>query len=59
VRHLHAVPDDAQAALWDTRELDRLARLRQLAIETGAPNAAIRLIDKAATADEAIDKRPV
>jgi hypothetical protein len=56
VRHLHAVPDNAQAALWDTRELDRLARLRQLAIESGAPNAAIRLIDKAATADEAIDR---
>jgi hypothetical protein len=54
-RHLRAVPDDAQAALWDTRELDRLARLRQLAIETGAPADAIQLIDKAATADEAID----
>ncbi len=53
-RHLHAVPDDAQAALWDGRELDRLARLRQLAIETDAPDDAIRLIDRAATADEAI-----
>jgi hypothetical protein len=54
VRHLHVVPDDAQAALWDSRELVRLARLRQLAIETRAPADAIRLIDKAATADEAI-----
>jgi hypothetical protein len=53
-RHLSAVPDDAQPALWDGRELDRLARLRQLAIETGAPADAIRLIDMAATADEAI-----
>jgi hypothetical protein len=54
VRHLHAVRDDAQAALWDSRELERLARLRQLAIATGAPSEAIRVIDKAATADEAI-----
>ncbi len=54
-RHLRVVPDDAQTALWDSRELDRLARLRQLAIETGAPDDAIRLIDSAATADEAID----
>jgi hypothetical protein len=54
-RHLRVVPDDAQAALWDSRELDRLARLRQLAIETGAPDDAIRLIDGATTADEAID----
>src|SRR5271166_5189798 len=53
-RHLYAVPDDAQPALWDTRELERLARLRQLAVETGAPDDAIRLIDQAATADEAI-----
>jgi hypothetical protein len=54
-RHLRAVPDDAQSALWDSRELDRLARLRQLAIETGAPADALRLIDTAATAGEAID----
>jgi hypothetical protein len=53
-RHLHAVPDDAQAALWDTGELERLARLRQLAIGTGAASEAIRMIDTAATADEAI-----
>jgi hypothetical protein len=53
-RHLRAVPDDAQGALWDTRELDRFARLRRLAIETGAPDDAILLIDSAATADEAI-----
>ena len=56
VRHLHAVPDGAQAALWDIGELDRLARLRQLAIESGAPSDAIRVIDTAATADEAIGK---
>jgi Plasmid pRiA4b ORF-3-like protein len=49
------VPDDAQPALWDHRELDRLARLRQLAIKSGAPDEAIRLIDGAASADEAID----
>jgi hypothetical protein len=50
------VPDDSQAALWDSRELDRLARLRQLAIETGVPDDALRLIDSASTADEAIDR---
>jgi hypothetical protein len=54
VRHLRAVPDDAQAGLWDSGELERLARLRQLAIEAGAPTEAIRIIDRAATADEAI-----
>ncbi len=53
-RHLRVVPDDAQAALWESTELDRLARLRQLAIETGAPGEAILLIERAATADEAI-----
>ncbi|HSR86753.1 MAG TPA: plasmid pRiA4b ORF-3 family protein [Streptosporangiaceae bacterium] len=53
-RHLRAVPDDAQAALWDSSELHRLAKLRQLAMETGAPGAAIRLIDKAATAKDAM-----
>ncbi len=54
-RHLRVVPDNAQSALWDSRELDRLARLRQLAIATDAPGDAIRLIDGAATADEAIE----
>jgi hypothetical protein len=54
-RHLRVVPDDAQPALWDARELDRLARLRQLAVETAAPDDAIRLIDSAASADQAID----
>ncbi len=54
-RHLSVVPDEGQSALWDARELDRLARLRQLAIETEAPPDAIRLIDGAATADQAID----
>lgn len=55
-RHLRAVPDDGQAALWDNTELDRLARLRQLAIETNAPADAIRLIDSAGTTDEALEK---
>jgi hypothetical protein len=54
-RHLSVVPDDGQSALWAAGELDRLARLRQLAIETDAPADAIRLIDSAATADQAID----
>ncbi len=54
-RHLRVVPDDAQSALWGAGELERIARLRQLAIETGAPADAIRLIDSAATADEAIE----
>jgi len=53
-RHLHLVPDDAQAALWDRGELERLARLRQLALMSGAPGEAIRVIDRATTADEAI-----
>jgi len=54
VRHLRAVPDKAQAAMWEIGELDRLARLRQLAMQSGAPDDAIRLIENAATADEAI-----
>jgi len=49
------VPDDAQPALWDSRELRRLGRLRQLAVNTGAPEEAIRLIEGAATADEAVE----
>ncbi len=48
------MPDDPQPALWDSRELQRLARLRQLAVGTGAPEEAIRLIEGAATADEAV-----
>jgi hypothetical protein len=55
-RHLFVVPDDAQPALWDSRELRRLARLRQLAVDTGAPEEAIRLIEAAATADEALEE---
>jgi hypothetical protein len=55
-RHLSVVPDDAQPALWDSRELRRLARLRQLAVDTGAPDEAIRLIEGAATADEAVEE---
>lgn len=53
--HLFLVPDDAQPALWDSRELRRLGRLRQLAVNTGAPEEAIRLIEGAATADEALE----
>ena len=55
-RHLTVVPDDGQAALWDSSELDRLARLRQLAIETNAHPDAIRLIESATTTDQAIDR---
>ena len=48
-------PDtDVQPPLWDSEELQRLTQLRQLAIGTGAPNDAIRLIDASATADEAM-----
>ena len=50
------VPDDAQPPLWDSQELRRLARLRQLAVDTGAPAEAIRLIESAATADEAVEE---
>jgi Plasmid pRiA4b ORF-3-like protein len=50
------VPADAQPALWDSQELRRLARLRQLAVDTGAPDEAIRLIESAATADEAVEE---
>jgi len=55
-RHLYLVPDEAQPTLWDTQELRRLARLRQLAVDTGASAEAIRLIESAATADEAVRK---
>jgi hypothetical protein len=54
--HLFIVPDDAQPPLWDSGELRRLARLRQLAVDTGASEEAIRLIDGAATADEAMEQ---
>lgn len=50
------MPEDPQPALWDSRELQRLARLRQLAVGTGAPEEAIRLIEGAATADEAVEE---
>jgi Plasmid pRiA4b ORF-3-like protein len=49
-------PDDGQQELWDSQELLRLAQLRELAIATGAPKEAIRLIESAATADEAMDR---
>jgi hypothetical protein len=71
VRHLYAVPDDAlpddvqqaggepadgQQELWDSQELRHLAQLRELAIATGAPKEAIRLIESSATAEEAMDR---
>ena len=52
-RHLVAVPDD-HPAMWEAEELQRLGRLRQLAISTGAPDAALRIIGAAANADAAI-----
>ncbi len=52
-RHLAAVPDQ-QPAMWATEDLQRLASLRQLAADTGAPQEALRLIDKADNADEAL-----
>jgi hypothetical protein len=48
--------DDGQQELWDGQELRRLAQLRELAIATGAPKEAIRLIESAATAEEAMDR---
>jgi Plasmid pRiA4b ORF-3-like protein len=71
VRHLYAVPDlalpddalltdgqpsDGQQELWDSQELRHLAQLRELAIATGAPKEAIRLIESSATAEEAMDR---
>ena len=53
-RHLSVVPDDTQPALWDSRDLHRLAQLRQLALDTGAPQDALRLIDIATNADDAV-----
>ena len=53
-RHLVAVPDDPQPPLWDIGELNRLAYLRRLASETGRPAEAIRLIEAAATAEDAV-----
>ena len=55
-RHLSVAPDNVQPALWDSEELRRLARLRQLAVDTGAPEEAVRLIENAATADEAVEE---
>jgi hypothetical protein len=71
LRHLYVVPDDAQPdegkpdqaqpdnvqpELWDSQELRRLGQLRQLAIATGASKETIRLIESAATAEEAVDR---
>jgi hypothetical protein len=51
-----ARPADVQPELWDSQELRRLAQLRQLAIATGAPKEAIRLIESSATAEQAMDR---
>ena len=66
VRHLYVVPDsappdDAQSAgiqpeLWDSQDLRHLAQLHQLAISTGASKETIRLIESAATAEEAMTR---
>ena len=70
-RHLSLVPNtgvpssdadddgiggDVQPALWDAHELRRLSQLRRLAVDTEAPHEAIRLIENAASAEEAIDR---
>ena len=68
-RHLSLVPDtntgapddsgigaDIQPALWEAHELSRLSQLRRLAVDTEAPHEAIRLIENAASAEEAIDR---
>jgi len=61
-RHLYVVRDDARAAdgsqagLFDDQELRRLAQLREMAIRTGASKEAIRLIDSASTAEEAMTR---
>jgi hypothetical protein len=52
-RHLSAVPDD-QPAMWDPVELKRLDQLRQIAVDTEVPAAALHIIETAASADEAV-----
>jgi Plasmid pRiA4b ORF-3-like protein len=54
-RHLVAVPHNPQPPLWDIAEMSRLAYLRRLASETGQPAEAIRLIEAATTADDALE----
>jgi hypothetical protein len=44
-----------QQELWDSQEPDRIARLRELAVTTGAPADTIQLIDNAATAGDALE----
>jgi Plasmid pRiA4b ORF-3-like protein len=46
---------DIQPALWEAHELRRLSQLRRLAVDTEAPHEAIRLIENAASAEEAIN----
>jgi Plasmid pRiA4b ORF-3-like protein len=65
-RHLSLVPNtgvhdsgsagDVQPGLRETHELRRLSQLRRLAVDTEAPHEAIRLIENAASAEEAIDR---
>jgi Plasmid pRiA4b ORF-3-like protein len=66
-RHLSLVPDtgladgsdaarDVQPSLWDAHELRRLTQLRRLALDTDAPQEAVRLIDNATTAEDAIEQ---
>lgn len=54
-RHLSVVPDP-QPGLWDQGEFDRLAQLRRLAVDTGAPAEALRIIERSATASEAVER---
>jgi Plasmid pRiA4b ORF-3-like protein len=54
-RHLAVVPDESQPALWDIAEMSRLAYLRRLASETGQPDEAIRMVEVAATVDDALE----
>jgi Plasmid pRiA4b ORF-3-like protein len=66
-RHLSLVPNtgvpddsdparDSQPALWDAHELRRLTQLRRLAVDTDAPQEAIRLIENAISAEDAIEQ---
>ena len=51
-----AQPPNVQPELWDSQELRHLAQLRQLAIATGASKETIRLIESAATPEEAMSR---
>jgi hypothetical protein len=45
-----------QPELWDSEDLRGLTQLRQLAIATGLPKEAIRLIESSASAEQAMDR---